>query len=172
MFLQHLTLLPSPLTSTTECSFCFVSISSFLLELFLRWSPVAYWPPTNLGSSSFSVISFCFFILLMWGDTPLPRAEKPQQDVRHWSGSCAVLELPWEDTPCPRPKVKPQQDGSWSVLTFRIEAHIRQRCSEDSNRPCAYQDPETTQRLRQNYIWVSQGRGPCDQFVKFSVIVV
>ena len=36
-----------------------------LLELFLHWSPVAYWAPTDLGSSSFSVLSFCLFILLM-----------------------------------------------------------------------------------------------------------
>ena len=28
-------------------------ISSFFLELFLHWSPVAYWAPTNLGSSIF-----------------------------------------------------------------------------------------------------------------------
>ena len=38
----------------------------FLLELVLCSSPVAYWTPTDLGSSSFSVISFCFFILLHW----------------------------------------------------------------------------------------------------------
>ena len=61
MFLQHLALLPSPLTSTTECSFCFVSISSFLLELFLHSSPVAYQAPTDLVSLSFSVISFLPF---------------------------------------------------------------------------------------------------------------
>ena len=45
--------------------FCFGSISSFFLELFLHWSPVAYWTPTDLGSSSFSVLSFCLFILFM-----------------------------------------------------------------------------------------------------------
>ena len=62
--LQHLTLLPSPVTSTTGC-FYFGSISSYFLELFLHWSPVAYWAPTNLGSSSFIVLSFCLFILFM-----------------------------------------------------------------------------------------------------------
>ena len=46
--------------------FCFGSIPSFFLELFLHWSPVAYWAPTNLESSSFSVLSFCLFILFMW----------------------------------------------------------------------------------------------------------
>ena len=53
--LQHWTLLLSPVTSTAGCCFCFGSISSFFLELFLHSSPVAYWVPTDLGSSSFSV---------------------------------------------------------------------------------------------------------------------
>ena len=37
----------------------FGSIPWFFLELFLHWSPVAYWAPTDLGSSSFSILSFC-----------------------------------------------------------------------------------------------------------------
>ena len=63
--LQHHTLLPSPVTSTAGCCFCFGSVSSFFLELFLHWSPVAYWAPTDLGSSSFNVLSFCLSILFM-----------------------------------------------------------------------------------------------------------
>ena len=63
--LQHQTLRPSPVTSTAGCCFYFGSISSFFLELFLHWSPVAYWAPTDLGSSLFSVLSFCLFILFM-----------------------------------------------------------------------------------------------------------
>ena len=63
--LQHRSLLPSPVTSTTGCCFCFGSISSFFLELLLHWSPVTYWTLTDLGSSSFSVPSFCLFILFM-----------------------------------------------------------------------------------------------------------
>ena len=77
--LQHWTLLPSPVPSTTECCFHFGSVSSFFLELFLHWSPVAYWAPTSLGSSSFSVISFCLFILFIqfsrqqyWSSLPFP----------------------------------------------------------------------------------------------------
>ena len=58
--LQHQTLLPSPVTSTTGCCFCFGSVSSFFLKLVLHWSPGAYWVPTDLGSSSFIVLSFCF----------------------------------------------------------------------------------------------------------------
>ena len=77
--LQHQTLLPSLVTSTPGCCFCFGSISSFFLELFLLWSPVAYWAPTDLGSSSLSVQSFFLFILFMafsreeqWTGLPFP----------------------------------------------------------------------------------------------------
>ena len=63
--LQHQTLLPLPVTSKTGCCFCFDSISSFFLELFLHWSPVAYWIPIDLRTTSFSVLSFCLFIWFM-----------------------------------------------------------------------------------------------------------
>ena len=63
--LQNQTLLPWPVIFTTGHCFCFGSISSFFLVLFLHSSPVKYWAPTNLGSSSFSVLSFCLFILFM-----------------------------------------------------------------------------------------------------------
>ena len=56
--LQHQILLPSTVHSTSGCCLCFGSIPSFFLELCLHWSPVAYWAPTNLGSSSFTVLSF------------------------------------------------------------------------------------------------------------------
>ena len=42
-------------------------------------TPVAYWAPTDLGSSSFSVLSFCLFILFVgfsrqeyWSSLPFP----------------------------------------------------------------------------------------------------
>ena len=73
--LQHQTLFPSPVTSIAGCCFCFGSIPSFFLELFLHWSPAAYWAPTDLGSSSFSVLCFCLFILF----TGFSRQE-------YWSG--------------------------------------------------------------------------------------
>ena len=63
--LQHQTLLLSPVTSTTGYWFCFGSIPSFFLELFLHWSLVAFWVPTDLGSSFFSILSFFLFILFM-----------------------------------------------------------------------------------------------------------
>ena len=77
--LQHQTLLPSPVTSTTGRFFHFGSVSSFFLELFFYSSPVPYWAPTNLWSSSFNVISFGLFILFMafsrqeyWSGLPFP----------------------------------------------------------------------------------------------------
>ena len=51
--------------SHPKCCFCFGSVSSFFLELFLCWSPKVYWAPTNLGSSSFSIISLCLFMQFM-----------------------------------------------------------------------------------------------------------
>ena len=62
--LQHQTLHPSPVTSTTGCCY-FGSVSSFSLELFLQYSPGAFWAPTSLRSSSFTSYFFCLFILFM-----------------------------------------------------------------------------------------------------------
>ena len=62
--LQHWILLSPPDTPTAECCFHFGSASSSLLELFFH-SSVAYWASTNLGNSSFSVISFFLSILFM-----------------------------------------------------------------------------------------------------------
>ena len=33
-----------------------------------------------------------------WGDTPHLRAEKPQEDGRHWSSSCMVAAWSWSST--------------------------------------------------------------------------
>ena len=82
--LQHWTLLPSPVTSTTGYCFCFCSISSFFLELFLLWSPVAYWAPTNLGSSSFNVLSFCLSYC-SWG-SPGKNTEVVCHSLLQWTG--------------------------------------------------------------------------------------
>ena len=47
--LLHRILLLSPVTSTAGYCFCFGSILSIFLELFLHWSPVAYCAPTEPG---------------------------------------------------------------------------------------------------------------------------
>ena len=106
--LQHRTLLLSPVTSTTGWCFCFGSIPSFFLELFLHWSPVAYWAPTNLGSSSFSVLSFCHFILCMvfsrqeyWSGLPFPSPVKTQEALLMYTQNNGLRvkrhrsEFPW-----------------------------------------------------------------------------
>ena len=56
-------LLLSPVTSTTGHCFCFGSVSSLFLELFLHSSPVVYWVPTDLGSSSFSFLLLPFHLV-------------------------------------------------------------------------------------------------------------
>ena len=59
--------------------FRFGSASSIFLELIVHSSPVEYRASTDLGNSSFSVISFCLFILFMvfsrqeyWSGLPSP----------------------------------------------------------------------------------------------------
>ena len=76
--LQHRTLLLSPVTSTAGYCFCFGSIPSFFRSYFST-DPAAYWAPTDLGSSSFSILSYCLFILFMgssrqeyWSGLPFP----------------------------------------------------------------------------------------------------
>ena len=99
--------------------------------------------------------SGCMALEQLWGDTPRPKAEKPQQDGRRWSGGCVVLERLWGDKPCPRAKEKPKQDGRRWEIAFGIKPHTHQRCSEGSYIPYAHQDPETPQRPRQNCVWTS-----------------
>ena len=93
--LQQWTLLLSPVTPTAGYSFYFGSIPSFFLELFLFWFPVAYWAPTDLGSSSFSILSFCLFILFMgfsrqeyWSGLPFP------SPVDHILSDCSTMTCP------------------------------------------------------------------------------
>ena len=111
--LQHQALLLSPGTFTTGFCFCFGSIPSFFLELFLYWSPVAYWAPTNLGSSSFSVLSFFLFTLFMgfsrqeyWSGLPFP------SPVDHILSELSPMTLP-----------------SWVALHSMVQFHwVRQGC--------------------------------------------
>ena len=76
--LQHQTFLPAPVTYTAGCCFCYGSISSFFLELFLHPSSSilgSHWP----GEFIFQFLSFCLFILFMgfsrqeyWSGLPFP----------------------------------------------------------------------------------------------------
>ena len=72
-----------------------------------HWSgraAVRRYPTCKVRSCSRSLLEW------PWGDTLRPRSEKPQQDGRHWSISCAVLGQLWGDTPYPGAKEKHQQD--------------------------------------------------------------
>ena len=73
--------------------------SCFILSavIVLCSSPVAYWTPSNLGDSSFSVISFCLFIQFMrfsqkiyWNGLPFP---PPVDHVL--SELSTMTHLPW-----------------------------------------------------------------------------
>ena len=93
--LRHQTLLLSPVTSTTGCCLHFGSVSPLFLELFLHSSPVVYWAPTNLGNSSFRVLSFCLFILFLgfsmqeyWSGLPFP------SPVDHVSSELSTMTCP------------------------------------------------------------------------------
>ena len=84
MFHAILFFIASDFTSITShihnwALFRFGSISSFVLDSFLHSSPITYWAPTDQGSSSFGVMSFCLFILFMqflrqeyWSGLPFP----------------------------------------------------------------------------------------------------
>ena len=90
--LQHQTLLPSPVTSTTGCCFSFGSIPSFFLELFLHWSPVAYWAPTNLGSP-LSVSYHFAFSYCPWGSQGKD-TEVVCHSLLQWTTFCQISP-PW-----------------------------------------------------------------------------
>ena len=90
--LQHRTLLLSPVTSTAGYCFCFGSIPSFFLELFLHLSPVAYWAPTDLGSSSFSILSFCL-LYCSWGSQG-KNTEAVCHSLLQWTTFCQTSP-PW-----------------------------------------------------------------------------
>ena len=74
--LQHLTLLVSPVTTTTGYCVCFpISLSGGISPLISSSILGTYQP----GSSSFSILSFCLFILFMgfsrqayWSGLPFP----------------------------------------------------------------------------------------------------
>ena len=85
--LQHRTLLLSPVTSTTGHCFCFGSISSFFVELFLHWSPVAYWG-VHLSVSYLFAFSYC-----SWGSQG-NSTEVVCHSLLQWTTFCQTS-LPW-----------------------------------------------------------------------------
>ena len=88
-------------------------------------------------------------LLLEWlrGDTPCPRAEKPQQDGRCWSSSCAALEQLWGDTQYPGAKEKPQKDCRRGKITLRIKPHPPEMLRRLKQTLCAPGPTETEPEL-------------------------
>ena len=89
--LQHQTLFLSPVTSTAGHCFCFSSISSFFVELFLQSSPVVYIAFIHLGGSSFSVLfafSYC-----SWGPQG-KNTERVCHSLLQWTTFCQTSP-PW-----------------------------------------------------------------------------
>ena len=77
--LQHRTLLPSPVTSTPVCSFCFGSVSSFFLEFFSTDLQQHTGHLSTWGVHLSVSYLFCLFILFMgfsrqeyWSGLPFP----------------------------------------------------------------------------------------------------
>ena len=103
--------------------FLFGFISSLFLKLFLHSSPVAYWAPTDLGTSSFSIISFCLFILFMgfsrqeyWSGLPFP---SPVRHILTQLEHYFVQQTPMRRFtpslyPCSIPAQKYKLGGNWS----------------------------------------------------------
>ena len=104
---------------------------SFFLELFLHWSPVAYCAPTDLRSSSVSVLSFCLFMLFMgfsrqesWSGLPFPSpVDLTLADVSDSKSICLecrslgfnpwVRKIPWRRKWQPTPVLLPGKFHGW-----------------------------------------------------------
>ena len=102
--LHHQTLLLSPVTSITGYCFCFGSIPSFFLELFLHWSSVAYWALTDQGSSSFSILSFLPFHTVHgvlkaripnWFAIPFSSGPHSVRPIHHYPSSLGWPHMSW-----------------------------------------------------------------------------
>ena len=78
--LLHGTLLLLPVTSTAGCCFCFGSIPSFFLELFLHCYPVAYWAPT---SSKLNLSWVSQVVLVVENHTPTPPHPPMQKTLKN-----------------------------------------------------------------------------------------
>ena len=90
--LQLRTLLPSPVISTTGC-FCFGSVSSFFLELFLYSSLIAYWALPTWGVHR--SVSYTFaFLYCSWGSQGKD-AEVVHHSLLQWAMFCQ------NSPPCP-----------------------------------------------------------------------
>ena len=134
--LQHRTLLLSPVRFTAECCFCFGSVFSFFLDLFLHWSPVVYWASRNGNPLQYS----CLENSMHWeapqslvGYSPWGRKESDTTEQLNWTEhwevlkgqgwiSCnasAIIAVLWglEDDRIRRQRARCDSKSPWSSLT-------------------------------------------------------
>ena len=90
--LPHQILILSPVTSTAGCCFLPWLCPFILLELFLHWSPVAYWAPTNL-EIHFSVSYLFAFSYCSWGSQG-KNTEVVCHSLLRWTTFCQTSS-PW-----------------------------------------------------------------------------
>ena len=83
--LQHQTLLPSPVTFTVGCCFCFGSVSSFFLELLLHISPVIGHLPTWGVHLS---VTYLFAVLYCSWNSQGKNTEVVCHSLLHWTTFC------------------------------------------------------------------------------------
>ena len=146
------TSLPSPVISTTGHCFCFGSVSSLFLELFLHSSPVAYWAPTDLDSSSFSVVSLCLFILFHTIQSRRVCTHLLLRELQNYN--LLLNNHQQENVGCNRKKTPhvQQQRISPSKVEGGEKSHLESNpiptrdTRRSQTKPCVHQDPEPPQR--------------------------
>ena len=94
--LQHRTLPLSPIIVTTVYCFCFGFVSSFFLELFFPWSPVAYWHLPTWGVP-LSVSYHLAFSHCLWGSQG-KHTEVVCHSLLQWTTFCQTSP-PWPAHP-------------------------------------------------------------------------
>ena len=158
--LQHLTLLPSSVTSTT-CIVFGLGQPLYSFWSYFSTSPVAYWSPATWGVH-LSMSYLLTFLYCSWGSQG-KNTEVFCHSLLQWITFCqyssawrlhgmahsfteldkAVIHVIFFffwlvfydcDTPCPRAKEKPQQDGRRGEIAFRLKPHTHQRRLEGSNK--------------------------------------
>ena len=171
------TSLPSPVISTTGHCFCFGSVSSLFLELFLHSSPVAYWAPTDLDSSSFSVVSLCLFILF---HTIQSRRVCTHLLLRELQNYNLLLNNHQQENvgshqkkiPCIQGQRRSPNTMVGGAQLCLIKLHTLQRCSEGTNKTCTpgpvERSSDSHKRLSQTCLrvfectlWMHESAVPC-----------
>ena len=128
--LPHRTLLLSPITSTTGYCFCFGSISSFFLELFLHWYSSFYF---NVLISFFIIFIYFFIFFLIFLIlkslilTCIPKHEPPSHLPPH------NISLGHPHAPAPS-MLYPMSDIDWRFDSYMI-VYMLQFHSPKSSHP-------------------------------------